>query len=232
VDRQGPLGHLPFPPEVINNPGAVARFPANKPDGSLTRSFAEIANIRDPDGAWTITGKDWNRGAGASVRFNDASFGVFSRLVVLGTCVYLLRDRSDERGNQSFGFFRSDYTPRKAAVYLHNLTTILADRSKPARPGSLSYAIARQPATVHEMLLRKSDGTFALIVWGERLEGSDDVTVRLGEAYPGVTIYDPTVGTKPVRSLDDVTSLKLTLSDHPQRENNGRRSHANAHRKK
>ncbi len=65
-----------------------------------------------------------------------------------------------------------------------------------------------------------------------RLKGSDDLTVRLGEAYPGVTIYDPTVGTMPVRSLDAATSLKLALSDHPQRENNGGRSHANAHRKK
>jgi len=28
----------------------------------------------------------------------------------------------DEGGNQQFGFFRPDYTPRKAATYLHNLT--------------------------------------------------------------------------------------------------------------
>jgi hypothetical protein len=131
------------------------------------------------------------------------------------TSVYLLRDRTDEGGNQSFGFFRSDYTPRKAAVYLHNLTTILADRGKLARPGSLSYAIARQPATVHEMLLQKSDGTFALIVWGERLKGADDVTVRLGEAQAGVTIYDPTVGTEPVRSVNAAGPLRLTPGDHP-----------------
>ena len=31
------------------------------------------------------------------------------------TAVYLLRDRTDEGGNQSFGFFKPDYTPRKAA---------------------------------------------------------------------------------------------------------------------
>ena len=50
------------------------------------------------------------------------------------TAVYLLRDRTDEGGNQTFGFFKPDYTPRKAAVYLHNLTTILADRGLPAKP--------------------------------------------------------------------------------------------------
>src|SRR4051794_9227440 len=34
------------PPKTANNPGAVARFPANKPDGSLTRTFAEVRNPR------------------------------------------------------------------------------------------------------------------------------------------------------------------------------------------
>ena len=53
------------------------------------------------------------------------------------TAVYLLRDRTDEGGNQAFGFFRRDYTPRKAAVYLHNLTTILADRGSLTMPGRL-----------------------------------------------------------------------------------------------
>ena len=48
------------------------------------------------------------------------------------TAVYLLRDRVDEGGNQKFGFYRPDYTPRKAAVYLHNLTTILSDSDGPA----------------------------------------------------------------------------------------------------
>ncbi len=57
------------------------------------------------------------------------------------TAVYLLRDRTDEGGNQSFGFFKPDYTPRKAAVYLHNLTTILADRrlARQARPTELLH---------------------------------------------------------------------------------------------
>jgi hypothetical protein len=31
-----------YPKEAANNPGAVARFAANKPDGSLTRTFAGL----------------------------------------------------------------------------------------------------------------------------------------------------------------------------------------------
>ncbi len=131
------------------------------------------------------------------------------------TAVYLLRDRTDEGGNQSFGFFNSDYTPRKAAVYLHHLTTILADRGSPGKPGQRNYSILEQPATVHDMLLQKTDGTFVLVVWGERLKGSDLVTVQLGGTIPTVNVYDPTKGTTPIHSHRGIDSLKLTLSDHP-----------------
>ncbi len=162
-----------YPKELANNPGAVARFAADKPDGSLTKTFAEIrhprkltlsldygwgwgdvsqgsdsvsfmlldpmgngyvfeihrckatwavqwgkvtsgtpakdktwapeeidaghASVRDGgglsrvmitrafDGAWTIAGKDWNKGAGSTVRFTDATTSTFSQLVLLGT---------------------------------------------------------------------------------------------------------------------------------------------------
>ncbi len=131
------------------------------------------------------------------------------------TCVYLLRDRTDEAGNQSFGFFRRDFTPRKAAVYLHNLTAILDDRGRLSKPGRLSYTIPDQPATVHDMLLQKSDGTFFLVVWGERVKGADDVVVRLDKAYPRLVVYDPTIGAEPLRTHPASGTLKLTLSDHP-----------------
>ncbi|HEV3006269.1 MAG TPA: hypothetical protein VGX78_17500 [Pirellulales bacterium] len=131
------------------------------------------------------------------------------------TAVYLLRDRTDEDGNQSFGFFKPDYAPRKAAVYLHNLTTILADQGSLAVPGRLDYSVTPQPATVHEMLLQKSDGTFELVVWNERLKGADDVTVNLKGKIAAVKVYDPTIGTEPIRTHGAVESLTLTLSDHP-----------------
>lgn len=131
------------------------------------------------------------------------------------TAVYLLRDRTDEGGNQTFGFFKADYQPRKAAVYLHNLTTILADQGAVGKAGQLKYSIADQPATMHDMLLQKADGTFALVVWNERVTGSDTVTVHLDRAYARVQLYDPTVGTQPTRTAANVDSLRLTLSDHP-----------------
>jgi hypothetical protein len=131
------------------------------------------------------------------------------------TSVYLLRDRTDETGNQSFGFYGADYLPRKAAIYLHSLTTILADKRAIAKPGKLDFAIVNQPKTVHELLLQHSDGTFQLIAWDERLTGQDVVTVHLGGTPASVRIYDPTIGVDPIRTLTNVDSVELTLSDHP-----------------
>ena len=131
------------------------------------------------------------------------------------TSVYLLRDRTDEDGNQAFGFYRPDYSPRKAATYLHNLTTILADTGTLARPGELDVTIPDQPKTVHDLLLQHSDGTFQLIVWDERLSGQDRVTIQLGLTPISVRIYDPTIGVEPVQTLGNAAALELTLSDHP-----------------
>jgi hypothetical protein len=131
------------------------------------------------------------------------------------TSVYLLRDRTDEGGNQQFGFYRPDYTPRKAALYLHNLTTLLADQGTLPEPGTLEYSIPEAPPTVHDLLLEKSDGTFQLVVWDERITGEDRVIVRLGGTPHSVKVYDPTQNTDPIQTLERVDSLKLTLSDHP-----------------
>ena len=131
------------------------------------------------------------------------------------TAVYLMRDRSDEGGNQQFGFYKPDYTPRKAALYLHNLTTILADNGTLAKPGQMGYSIANAPATVHDLLLQKSDGTFQLVIWDEKIHGSDSIVVKLGKVPAEIEVYDPTVGTASSQTLNGTGTVPLTLSDHP-----------------
>lgn len=131
------------------------------------------------------------------------------------TSIYLLRDRTDEEGNQAFGFYKPDYTPRKAAFFLHNLTTILADESHLANPGQLDYTIENRTETVHDLLLQRSDGTFQLVIWGERLVGLDPIKIRFGETHASAIVYNPTVGVEPVQTLANVNSLDLSISDHP-----------------
>jgi hypothetical protein len=127
------------------------------------------------------------------------------------TFIYELADDVDG----AFGFYKDDFTtPRKSADYLHNLTSILADSGSLAMAGKVNYSIPNQPATVHDLLLEKSSGVYELIVWGERVKGSDAVVVNLGDTY-AVKVYDPTVATVPQSSLDHAASVPLTFSDHP-----------------
>ena len=132
------------------------------------------------------------------------------------TSVYLLRDRTDESGNQKFGYYAPDYTPRKAAFNLHNLTTILQDKGDGGlkTAGTLAYAIENRTPTVHDLLLQRSDGKFQLVVWGEKAQGRDFVTVRFAEPK-SVKIYDPTTGAEPLRTFDATTAFDLVMSNHP-----------------
>jgi hypothetical protein len=52
-------------------------------------------------------------------------------------------------------------------------------------------------------------------VWNDRVTGTDAVTVTLGGTFPTVTVYDPTVGTAATQTLANVSSVPLTLGDHP-----------------
>ena len=128
------------------------------------------------------------------------------------TFIYQLRDGEGGSGNQ--GVFNANSTPKLAATYIHNLTSILADKAPVPSPGSLTYSIIDQPATVHDLLIRKSSGAFELVVWDENVRSTDTVTVKLGRVYPAINIYDVTSGTTPTQTLNNVDAVSLKLSDH------------------
>ncbi|HET8995338.1 MAG TPA: hypothetical protein VFN42_01590 [Acetobacteraceae bacterium] len=135
------------------------------------------------------------------------------------TFIYELGDGEGSSGHQ--GLFHADWTPKLAATYIHNLTTILATaQATPAAAAmgeaanTLAYTIPDKPATVHDLLMQKPDGSFALAVWGEQVTGVNDVTLALGSRHAQVRVYDITSGTAPVRTLADVDRVPLTLSDH------------------
>jgi hypothetical protein len=128
------------------------------------------------------------------------------------TFIYELGEGEGGGGNQ--GLFHQDWTPKLAATYIHNLTTVLADNVPVAAPGKLDYSIADAPSTVHDLLLQKSSGAFELVVWGELVAGTNNIMVNLGRSYAKVGIYDITVGTTPIQILTDVASVPLAISDH------------------
>ncbi len=128
------------------------------------------------------------------------------------TFVYMLRD-SNRQGY--WGFVRPNYSYKASANYLHNLTTILADKPSTFILGKFNYSISNQSSAVHDLLMQKSDGTLELAVWGEMAKDSADVTVNFGAKHKSVKIYDPTVGIDPIRTFANVDAVPLTLSDHP-----------------
>jgi hypothetical protein len=128
------------------------------------------------------------------------------------TFIYQLGEGEGGGGNQ--GLFHQDWTPKLAATYIHNLTSILADDSPVRTPAGLGYSIADARSTVHDLLLQKSDGGFELIIWGEQVTGDSNVVVRFGGTHPEVKIYDVTSGTAPVQTLTNADSVSLTISDH------------------
>ena len=128
------------------------------------------------------------------------------------TFIYEMVDEQGSTGDQ--GLFDTNNVAKPAATFIHNMTTILQDTTN-FTPGQLNYSIANEPATVHDMLLQKSNGTFYLAIWDEQTSTSttDNITVTLGTPVT-VTEYDTTVGTTPVATFTNATSIPLTLSDH------------------
>ena len=127
------------------------------------------------------------------------------------TFIYMLRD---DPGQGYWGLLHTDYSPKRSATCLHQMTAILSDKTS-GTPGALDYVIPDEPATVHDLLLQKSNGAYELAVWDESATGSDSVTVQLPAESPLVNVYDPTVSAAPTQTLKNVRSIPLTLRDHP-----------------
>ncbi|HWF47325.1 MAG TPA: hypothetical protein VG168_09985 [Bryobacteraceae bacterium] len=128
------------------------------------------------------------------------------------TFIYELGEGEGGGGHQ--GLFHENWTPKLAATYIHNLTTILADDGPLATSGHLEYQILGQHSTVHDLLLQKSGGAFELVVWGEQIAGTNKITVNLERTRKQVAIYDTTAGTAPIEVLTDTSNFPVMISDH------------------
>jgi hypothetical protein len=132
------------------------------------------------------------------------------------TAIYqLITDPSTDGSGNDWGIFGSNYSttsPKAPALYLHNLTTILADTAT-FSPGTLNYSIASEPSTTHDLLLQKANGAFYLVIWDDRLAGSaaQNVSVSFGEMFNTVNVYNAETGTSPVTTAGGAASITLSL---------------------
>ena len=137
------------------------------------------------------------------------------------TFIYLMFDEPSA-GNSGYGLFAPEpslntttATQKLSGTYIHNMTTILHDTTSAFTPIALNCSIPGEPATGHDLLLQKSNGTYELAVWGDQVIGkSNAVTVNLGSTIPTVKVHDVTSGATPIQVLHNVSSIPLTMTDH------------------
>ncbi len=147
------------------------------------------------------------------------------------TYLYELADNFADPGNTNsedhYGLFNADWTPKLAAIALHNLMAITADPDTGGvRAGSLNYTLQGMASTMLSSLFEKSDGTFVIALWNDvRLSGpivqSDivvapvTVTLALTQPYSIITIYDPLLGTTAVQTFINAQTVQIAVPDHP-----------------
>ena len=134
------------------------------------------------------------------------------------TALYILRDRVDETGNQAFGLFTPQNTPRQAAHYLHNMTCALNmnGENNINLTEELIYKINNDSETVHDLLLQKNKSEFYLILWSERFtDGKDEINIELKDAAQSIDIYNIIKGTESMQHFKSPQSINIILTDHP-----------------
>ena len=149
------------------------------------------------------------------------------------TFIYQLLDAyADPQGSDQedhFGLFRLDYSAKPAAVAIHNLTEILADTGVAGEtftPGGLNYSVDGLPSSARSYLSEKSDGSYQIVIWNEPdiwNQATDkaiqaatvSVNVNFGATFGTVEVYDPLVGTSAIKTIANISTLKVDLTDHP-----------------
>lgn len=144
------------------------------------------------------------------------------------TYLYELADEHADPGGsdreQHFGLYHTDWTPKPAAVALHNLTTILGEHGS-ASGGSVNYSLSGLPMN-NSLALQGGDGTQYVVVWRD-LDLWDAASaqaipisaipgqVDLGARFGSVQVFDPLAGTAPIQTLSNVQQVGLSVADHP-----------------
>ena len=149
------------------------------------------------------------------------------------TYLYELLDQTNNPSGSDveshYGLFRYDYSPKPAAVAIHNLAEILADDG--ANAGTfpvtgLPYTVSGLPDSGNTMQFAKSDGSHIVAVWAEPriwdpagkkaiAAPETSVQVSFGTAYDTVMVYDPLSRSTPIQTLNGVDRVTLGITDRP-----------------
>jgi hypothetical protein len=82
------------------------------------------------------------------------------------------------------------------------------------------------PASANAMVLEKSNGSTAIVVWSEPTSRDErqalqvsvqplDIRLELGKIIGAAKLYDPTVSALPLQSFHKISSMHVKVTDHP-----------------
>jgi hypothetical protein len=125
-----------------------------------------------------------------------------------------------------WGLVRADGTEKPAFVALKNLIDELNDSAAPAPPLGISWSLNETSPAIHHLLLKKSNGTFDLVLWQEvssyntlARHDVDNPAVKtaliLGQEARRVVLFEPVLQAAPLETHANVTSVPLSIPDHP-----------------
>jgi hypothetical protein len=131
----------------------------------------------------------------------------------------------DQSSSDTYGQFTVNWAPKTGATAIHNLTSILEAAGSGNPSSAPKYTVSGLPATGHSLILGSSSA-FDLAVWIDATvydpstetditASSYTTTVNLGATYPTVKVFDPMTGTTPIETYSNVSSVQISVSDHP-----------------
>jgi serralysin len=135
-----------------------------------------------------------------------------------------------------WGLFRVDGSVRPAAFGLRSMIKLLAEGRwdntnkrwivPTFTPGSLNYSLSGVPASVHSLLLQKSNGRFYLVLWNE-VKNWDSVTgkpvfpanisatLTINQSVSQVKTFLPLTNGETATATVSSSTLQLSIPDHP-----------------
>ena len=241
-----PVYHMTAPPGVVGQADFANMHPypkkGDQPLATLTHEIGKFLPhmpgrqaVMTETGYYTLPGGPGWEGVDEVTQAKLTLNLIFDaiRLGVERVYLYALLDAyPDPEGrkiNQHFGLFGYDDEPKPVAVAIHNLTTFLQDTGEKAgtfTPDRLEYSMDGLSPAGGSLLLQKSSGDFALVVWDEPDIWDEDsdrpataaarqVTINLGAKFREVRIYDPLFGAVLAAGFRDVAEIRVDVSDRP-----------------
>jgi hypothetical protein len=136
-----------------------------------------------------------------------------------------LFELADEASDYTYGQFTVNWVPKTSATAIHNLTSILQAAGSGQPSSAAKYSVGGLPSTGHSLILGSSS-VYDLAVWIDATvynpsseidvtAPSYTTTVNLGATYPTVEVFDPMTGTTPIATYSNVSTVPISVSDHP-----------------